>query len=39
MALTVHPENTVAQRLYRSQGFVPTGDEQDGEPVYALELT
>ena len=36
--LTVHPENSTAQRLYRSVGFVPTGAEQDGEPVYALAV-
>lgn len=38
VALTVHPENVVAQRLYRSAGFEPDGTEQDGEPVYRLAL-
>ncbi|MFI5272303.1 MAG: GNAT family N-acetyltransferase [Ktedonobacterales bacterium] len=36
--LTVHPENTAAQRLYTGAGFQPTGDALDGEPVYALPL-
>ncbi len=36
--LTVHPENHRAQRLYRSAGFRPAGREQDGEPVYRLNL-
>jgi diamine N-acetyltransferase len=37
VCLTVHPENTRAQRLYRSAGFESTGREIDGEPVYCLE--
>jgi len=36
--LTVHPENGRAQRLYRSQGFLPNGDVQDGEPIWSLNL-
>ena len=36
--LTVHPENTCAQHVYMSVGFRPTGAEQDGEPVYTLQL-
>lgn len=36
--LTVHPENGRAQRLYRSQGFLPNGDVQDGEPIWSLSL-
>ena len=37
--LTVHPENSPAQRLYTAAGFRPTGEERDGEPVYRLTLT
>lgn len=36
--LTVHPENLRAQRLYESAGFLRTGQERDGEPVYVLTL-
>ena len=36
--LTVHPENHRAQQLYRSAGFRPTAREQDGEPVYRLDI-
>ncbi len=36
--LTVHPDNEGAQRLYRSQGFLPTGEVRDGEPVWSLNL-
>ncbi len=36
--LTVHPENGRAQRLYRSQGFLPNGDVQAGEPIWSLSL-
>jgi diamine N-acetyltransferase len=32
--LTVHPENTRAQEVYRSVGFQPIGKEVDGEPLY-----
>ena len=38
LALTVHPENYAAQRLYTRMAFTPTGDELDGEPVYRLAL-
>ena len=38
LALTVHPENHAAQRLYTSMAFTPAGDERDGEPVYRLAL-
>lgn len=37
--LTVHPENTRAQHLYRAAGFQPTGAESDGEPVYTLDMS
>jgi diamine N-acetyltransferase len=36
--LTIHPENSCAQHVYTSVGFRPTGVEQNGEPVYALQL-
>ncbi len=36
--LTVHPDNARAQRLYRSQGFVPTGQVRDGEPMWSRDL-
>ena len=38
LKLTVHPENTRAQRLYTSMGFQPTGEHQAGEPVYAVRV-
>jgi diamine N-acetyltransferase len=38
LALTVHPENHVAQQLYTGIGFTPTGDEHGGEPIYRLAL-
>ncbi len=37
-ALTVHPANTAARRLYARVGFLPTGAERDGEPVWRLAL-
>lgn len=37
--LTVHPDNERAQRLYRRAGFRPTGEERDGEPVWAKQIT
>jgi diamine N-acetyltransferase len=36
--LTVHPENSRAQRLYTSVGFQPDGRELWGEPVYQLQI-
>lgn len=36
--LTVHPANVAAQRLYARAGFLPTGAERDGEPVWRLAL-
>lgn len=38
LQLVVHPENDLAQRLYTSAGFRPTGTERWGEPVYQLPL-
>jgi diamine N-acetyltransferase len=38
LQLAVHPENHAAQRLYAGVGFRPTGQEQFGEPVYALDF-
>jgi diamine N-acetyltransferase len=32
------PDNTVAAALYESLGFVPTGEEEDGEPLLLLRL-
>lgn len=34
--LTVHPDNTRAQRLYTSVGFQLTGGIMEGEPIYQL---
>lgn len=36
--LTVHPDNGRAERLYRSVGFLPTGQMRDGEPIWSLNL-
>lgn len=36
--LTVHPDNTPAQRLYQGEGFLPTGETRDNEPVWSLDL-
>ncbi len=36
--LTVHPENTAAQHLYRSAGFIPTNQEYFGEVLFRLTL-
>lgn len=36
LALRVHPDNFVAQKLYQKAGFVPTDEIVDGEPVYLL---
>lgn len=38
LILTVHPDNVAAQALYRSTGFVPTGDWSDGEPVWSRAI-
>ncbi|MGZ6388181.1 MAG: GNAT family N-acetyltransferase [Ktedonobacterales bacterium] len=38
LQLVVHPENDLAQRLYTSAGFLPTGSERWGEPAYQLAL-
>src|SRR5258706_16479621 len=38
LQLVVHPENRVAQHLYTSAGFRPTGAERWGEPLYQLML-
>jgi diamine N-acetyltransferase len=37
--LTVHPDNTVAARLYNSLGFVKTGDVIEREEVMRLVMT
>jgi diamine N-acetyltransferase len=37
--LTVHPENTRAQKLYSSIGFQATGQVMNGEPVYQLTVS
>jgi diamine N-acetyltransferase len=36
--LTVHQENERAKRLYTKAGFLPSGSELMGEPVYKLNL-
>ena len=36
--LTIHPDNDRARELYARVGFRPTGQELDGEPVYALTV-
>jgi diamine N-acetyltransferase len=38
LELTVHPENTAAQRLYAGGGFSPTGSQRHGEPVWSRAL-
>lgn len=38
LTLSVHPDNELAQHVYRSAGFEPTGALRDGEPLFALEL-
>lgn len=38
LALTVHPENSVARTLYTRFGFEATGVVLDGEPAYRLDL-
>lgn len=40
LRLSVHPDNIVAEQLYRRLGFQPTGEEFDnGELVYALRIS
>jgi diamine N-acetyltransferase len=39
LQLVVHPENTLAQRLYTTAGFHRTDTERWGEPVYQLAMT
>ncbi len=36
--LTVHPENEAAKRLYTGVGFIETGKDLMGEPVYKLSF-
>lgn len=38
ISLVVHPANVVAQSLYQQSGFVATGEERWGEPVYRLKF-
>ena len=38
VVLTVHPDNTRAQRLYRGVGFSPTGEMRENEPIWSLTL-
>lgn len=38
-ALSYHPENTVARRLYLGLGFQETGEVEDEEVVARLEVT
>src|SRR5260221_5779851 len=38
LCLTVHPENILAQHVYRTIGFRPNGEILDGEPVYTLDM-
>lgn len=38
LSLTLHAENAVAQRLYRSTNFQPAGDRKFGEDVWTLAL-
>ena len=34
LRLTLHPENERARRLYTSVGFVPSGEDRQGEPLW-----
>lgn len=36
--LTIHPENHLAQQLYKAAGFIPTRDEAFGEPLFRLQI-
>lgn len=38
LTLTSHPRNTRAQKLYGSVGFVATGKERDGVPLWLFDL-
>ncbi len=38
LTLTSHPRNTRAQNLYRSVGFVATGKEREGGPIWLFDL-
>jgi diamine N-acetyltransferase len=38
IALSVHPDNAVARRLYGSVGFRETGEIEDGELVMRLAV-
>ena len=37
-SLLVHPANVTARRLYESMGFLQTGEENWGEPVYQRKI-
>lgn len=36
--LPVHPDNAIAERLFRSLGFEQTNEHRDGDPVMRLRL-
>lgn len=38
LTLTSHPRNTQAQKLYSSAGFVATGKERVGGPIWSFDL-
>lgn len=38
LTLTSHPQNTRAQHLYSSVGFVATGKEREGGPIWLFDL-
>lgn len=38
LVVTAHPENHAAHRVYRSAGFISTGRERDGEPVFRFTV-
>ena len=38
IALTVHPQNEAAKRVYTACGFATTGAMEDAEPVMELKL-
>ena len=39
LELTVHPDNVVAQRLYTSAGYRPTGAHRHDEPVWSRDVS